>query len=336
MSLKKGNKMEIIRLKINDITPYEKNAKIHTEAQIEQIKKSIQEFGMNDPIAVWGDKNTIVEGHGRLEALKQLGYTEIDCIRLDHLTDEERKAYTLAHNKINMNTGFDIDLLDEELDSIEDIDMEVFGFDLDIEHATEHFKGDIAIENMDWNVGLIVGGSGTGKSTIAKEVFGNEYICKYQYKSKSVIDDMPKGKSIKDIEKAFKSVGFASPPSWLKPYNVLSNGEKMRVDLARNILDDKELIVFDEFTSVVNREVAKTSSYAISKAVKKQNKKFVAISCHSDIIEWLEPDWIYSTDEKAFFAQRGDSTAPQSNLRYTGLITKLKKEYGKYLESITI
>ena len=125
---KRGDKMEIIKLNINDITPYEKNAKIHTEAQIEQIKKSIQEFGMNDPIAVWGDKNTIVEGHGRLEALKQLGYTEVDCIRLDHLTDEERKAYTLAHNKINMNTGFDIDLLDEELDSIEDIDMEDFGF----------------------------------------------------------------------------------------------------------------------------------------------------------------------------------------------------------------
>ena len=126
--LKKGDKMEIIKLNVNDITPYEKNAKIHTEEQIEQIKKSIQEFGMNDPIAVWGDKNTIVEGHGRLEALKQLGYTEVDCIRLDHLTDEERKAYTLAHNKINMNTGFDIDLLDEELDSIEDIDMSEFGF----------------------------------------------------------------------------------------------------------------------------------------------------------------------------------------------------------------
>lgn len=75
-----------------------------------------------------GGNNTIVEGHGRLEALKQLGYKEVDCIRLDHLTDEERKAYTLAHNKINMNTGFDIDLLDEELDSIEDIDMSDFGF----------------------------------------------------------------------------------------------------------------------------------------------------------------------------------------------------------------
>lgn len=131
--------MEIIKLNINDITPYEKNAKIHTEAQIEQIKKSIQEFGMNDPIAVWGDKNTIVEGHGRLEALKQLGYTEVDCIRLDHLTDEERKAYTLAHNKINMNTGFDIDLLDEELDSIEDIDMSELGFPDDEEVNLDDF-----------------------------------------------------------------------------------------------------------------------------------------------------------------------------------------------------
>ena len=136
--------MEIIKLNINDITPYENNAKIHTEEQIEQIKKSIQEFGMNDPIAVWGDKNTIVEGHGRLEALKQLGYTEVDCIRLDHLTDEERKAYTLAHNKINMNTGFDIDLLDEELDSIEDIDMEVFGFDLDYEEIHHAERTDLS------------------------------------------------------------------------------------------------------------------------------------------------------------------------------------------------
>lgn len=140
--------MEIIKLKINDITPYEKNAKIHTEAQIKQIKKSIQEFGMNDPIAVWGDKNTIVEGHGRLEALKQLGYTEVDCIRLDHLTDEERKAYTLAHNKINMNTGFDIDLLDEELDSIEDIDMEDFGFDLDDEEIHHVERTDLS-EDVD-------------------------------------------------------------------------------------------------------------------------------------------------------------------------------------------
>lgn len=210
-------------------------------------------------------------------------------------------------------------------------------FDLDIKHIDEHFQGNIDIENKEWNVGLIVGSSGTGKSTIAKECFPSAYNSStYEYTAKSVIDDMPKGKTVKEIEMTFTSVGFASPPSWLKPYEVLSNGEKMRVDLARNILDDKELIVFDEFTSVVNREVAKTSSYAISKAVRKQNKKFIAVACHRDIIEWLEPDWIYDTDTHNFFIVRESTTAQKSNLRYTGLTIAIKKGHGKYLESITI
>lgn len=120
--------MEIIKLKLNELKPYKKNAKLHPQEQIEQIKKSIEQFGMNDPIAVWGEENIIVEGHGRLEALRQLGINEVDCIRLDHLTDEERKAYTLAHNKTTMNSDFDFDLLNEELDSILNIDMADFGF----------------------------------------------------------------------------------------------------------------------------------------------------------------------------------------------------------------
>ena len=209
-------------------------------------------------------------------------------------------------------------------------------FDLDVEHIHEHFQGNIDIENREWNVGLIVGSSGTGKSTIARECFPNDYIKGYDYNAKSIVDDMPKSKSIKEIEKTFTSVGFGSPPSWLKPYDVLSNGEKMRVDLARSILEDKEIIVFDEFTSVVNREVAKTSSYAISKAVRKQGKKFVAVACHRDIIEWLEPDWIYDTDEKRFFIARESSTALKSDLKYTGLTTQLKNKFGKYSGSITI
>ena len=135
------DKMEIKTYKLEDLKPYENNAKIHTEEQIGQIMESIEKFGMNDPIAIWGDKNIIVEGHGRLEALKKLGFKEAPCIRLDHLTDEERRAYTLAHNKLTMNTDFDMEILATELEGIEDIDMEDFGFEIeDIEVFQIGFK----------------------------------------------------------------------------------------------------------------------------------------------------------------------------------------------------
>ena len=119
-------KLKVEYIPIEDIKPYEKNAKIHTEEQIEQIKKSIKEFGMNDPIGIWRD-NIIIEGHGRLKACKELGMEEVPVIRLDDLTDEQRRAYTLVHNQTTMNTGFNMVILDEELDNI-DIDMSELGF----------------------------------------------------------------------------------------------------------------------------------------------------------------------------------------------------------------
>ena len=173
-------------------------------------------------------------------------------------------------------------------------------FDLKIEHSDEHFVGSIETPE-DWQIGVIVGGSGTGKTTIAKELFQDNIIRNFEYTHKSVIDDMPQNVDMETIEKMFYSVGFGSVPSWLKPYSVLSNGAKMRVDLARAMLE-KEFIVFDEFTSVVDRQVAKVASIAIHKAIKRTKKKFIAISCHYDILEWLEPDWVFDTNEmKCFF-----------------------------------
>lgn len=123
-------KLEIEYVDIDSIRPYKNNAKQHPKEQIEQIKKSIEQFGMDDPIGIWKDE--IVEGHGRLIACKELGMTEVPIIRLDHLTDEQRKAYTLAHNKLTMNSDFDLEILNQELLSIGDIDMTEFGFDIDV------------------------------------------------------------------------------------------------------------------------------------------------------------------------------------------------------------
>ena len=126
-------------IKLDDLTPYENNAKRHAEEDISAIKSSINAFGMNDPIGVWGKKNIIVEGHGRFIALRELGYTEAPCIRLDKLTDEQRRGYALAHNKTAELAGWDFAKLEEELSEISDqFDMSAFGFDMsDFEEEKE-------------------------------------------------------------------------------------------------------------------------------------------------------------------------------------------------------
>jgi ParB-like chromosome segregation protein Spo0J len=125
--------LHIEYLPISAIKPYEKNARKHKDADVDAIVASIKEFGFDDPIGVWGDKNIIVEGHGRLMAAKKLGMESVPVIHLDHLTDEQRRAYALAHNKTAENSEWDDDLLFGELGEIFDIDMTAFGFSSDEE-----------------------------------------------------------------------------------------------------------------------------------------------------------------------------------------------------------
>lgn len=143
------SKLEIEYINIDDIKTYPNNAKLHPAEQIEQIKKSIQEFGFNDPIAI-DENNVIIEGHGRYIACKELDIKEIPVIRLEGLDEEHKRAYMLVHNKLTMNTDFDIELLNEELEEIS-FDMSEFGFEFDEEENNITDNKEINIDEYDDN-----------------------------------------------------------------------------------------------------------------------------------------------------------------------------------------
>ena len=169
-----------------------------------------------------------------------------------------------------------------------------------IEHS---WKISVPVEDRPWSIGLIVGPSGSGKSTVARACFGDQLIEHgFQWhEKKAIVDGFDPSLSATDITNALSSVGFSSPPQWLKPYQALSNGQKFRCDLAKALCESSDLVVFDEFTSVVDRTVAKVASAAVSKAIRRQDKKrFVAVSCHSDVEEWLDPDWVLDMTEQKF------------------------------------
>jgi len=161
------------------------------------------------------------------------------------------------------------------------------------ERSAVEYHFDAPFDARPWQIGLIVGPSGAGKSTIARHLFGDDMIDEYEWDATKSIVDCFDDLGIREATEALSSVGFSSPPAWVKPYRVLSNGERFRCNMARAIVDARTTVVIDEFTSVVDRTVAKVGSAAIAKAVrKKPGKRFVAVSCHDDIVDWLQPDWI--------------------------------------------
>jgi len=176
-------------------------------------------------------------------------------------------------------------------------------FDFDQSTIREEWNSTLPVHEKKWGIGLIVGSSGSGKTTLAKEAF-KDFRFHEGYKwdlTKSVADGFPDEFNVKQIVSAFNSVGFSSPPHWLKPFSHLSNGQKFRVELARCILTEKNGVVFDEFTSVVDRDVAKIGCAAISKFIRKnESPPFVAVSCHYDIIDWLDPDWVFDVNLQRF------------------------------------
>lgn len=159
----------------------------------------------------------------------------------------------------------------------------------------------LPLDERPWSVGLVVGPSGCGKSTLARELWPAELVGGFDWPAdRSIVDAFPATLGIKEISGLLSSVGFSSPPSWLRPFGVLSNGEQFRVTIARALAESNGLVVIDEFTSVVDRTVARIGSAAIAKAVRAREQRLVAVTCHYDVIEWLQPDWIFEPANNAF------------------------------------
>ena len=155
----------------------------------------------------------------------------------------------------------------------------------------------LPLEEKPWNIGLIVGPSGSGKSTVAGALFGETLAAQKSLPDwpadQSILDGFPAKMPIKEVVGLLSSVGFSSPPAWLRPFRVLSTGEQFRVTLARLLAYAADLVVMDEFTSVVDRTVAQIGSAALAKTVRQRGQKFIAVTCHEDVEDWLQPDWVY-------------------------------------------
>ena len=160
-------------------------------------------------------------------------------------------------------------------------------------HCNVEFHFDVPLDEKSWQVGLITGPSGAGKSQVARALFGDDLIEGYEWNADKAIVDGFGAMPVRDVVGALSAVGFASPPGWLKPYRVLSNGERFRVNLARAIVDERPLVAMDEFSSVVDRQVGRIGAHASAKAVRaRPGKRFVAVTCHEDVLDWLQPDWV--------------------------------------------
>tara|TARA_R110000851_G_scaffold325893_1_gene494122 strand:- start:111 stop:1271 length:1161 start_codon:yes stop_codon:yes gene_type:complete len=148
-------------------------------------------------------------------------------------------------------------------------------------------------KTFNWNIGVIYGGSGTGKTTLLKE-FGALTVDEFD-EHKPLISNFD-WLEPKEATFLLSAMGLSSVPTWLRPYALLSNGEQYRASLAYKVgkASKNDVILIDEFTSVVDRDVAKAMSNALQKYIRRTNKKIILASCHFDIMEWLLPDWTYS------------------------------------------
>ena len=171
--------------------------------------------------------------------------------------------------------------------------------------ATFQASCDLPVDEDNWQIGMIVGPSGSGKSSLGRAAWGTgSYHQGFTWRSAPIIDEIAPDEAFDSVTGALSAVGLGTVPSWLRPYSVLSTGEKFRADLARILLEGPRRVVIDEFTSVVDRRIAQIGAAAFARAWRREvGRQVILLSCHRDIIEWVEPDWVMDTE--GFTFQRG-------------------------------
>jgi GNAT superfamily N-acetyltransferase len=160
----------------------------------------------------------------------------------------------------------------------------------------------LPLDQRPWRLGLVVGPSGCGKTTIARHLWPGALRQFTWPERQSVLDAFPAEMPVKEVIELLSSVGFSSPPAWLRPYHVLSTGQQFRVTLARHLAcpPAEGPVVVDEYTSVVDRTAAQVGSAAVARTVRRRGGQFIAVTCHEDVEAWLQPDWVYRPVEGLF------------------------------------
>lgn len=176
--------------------------------------------------------------------------------------------------------------------------------DIDVAKKLRH-ELEITIDlDTPWTLGVIFGASGSGKTTLARAMFGPECLTDVLDPTRPVIDQFPESWSYDECAAALTGVGLTSVPTWIRPAGTLSNGQRARADAALQ-LARTSLVVLDEWTSVVDRTVAKVMSHCVAKHARRSiNRQLVLISCHADVLEWLNPDWVIDCNTRQVFDRR--------------------------------
>jgi len=175
---------------------------------------------------------------------------------------------------------------------------------------------EIPIEDLSWKIGLIVGPSGSGKTSLGKRIFpaGEIHDLYKSWPDAPIVDAISPTGDFNQVTGSLSAVGLGDVPAWLRPFKVLSNGEQFRAGLARLMCEAPAEVVVDEFTSVIDRQIAKVGAAAFAKSWRRTKGKAVLLSCHYDIIEWLQPDWIYDTKEARFYTRDCLRQRPEINI----------------------